>query len=60
MTVNIMLNQYVVMEVSEEKRVTYYGLLKYHLNNCKDPSCFCKRKSAFDISKNKMVDVNHE
>lgn len=55
-----MLNQYVVMELNEEKRVTYYGLLKYHLNNCKDPACFCKKRSAFDISKNKMVDVNHE
>ena len=60
MTVNIMLNQYIVMELNEEKRVSYYGLLRFHLSNCKDTGCFCKKRSAFDISKNKMVEVNHE
>lgn len=59
MTVNIMLNQYIVMELNEEKRVSYFGLLRYHLSHCKDTACFCKKRSAFDISKNKMVDVNH-
>lgn len=58
--VSITVNHYMAMEMTEPKKLNYHGLLKYHLNSCRDAGCFCKKNSTFDIQKNKMVDVERE
>jgi hypothetical protein len=58
LTSNILINHYVGMEMSDRKKINYLGILKYHLNTCTDPSCFCKKKSIYDVVKNKFIDIN--
>lgn len=54
-TTTIILSHYISMEMNERKKMNYHGIIANHLNTCEDPSCFCKKKTIFDVTKNKMV-----
>lgn len=55
-----MINHYLSIEMTERKRLNYYGILQYHLKTCTDISCFCKKKDVFDATKNKKTDIDLE
>lgn len=58
--VNTMINHYLGMEMTERKKLVYYGILQHHLKTCADAACFCKKADVFDVTKNKKTEVDLE
>ena len=48
------------MEMGEQKKMNYIGIMRYHINTCQEVSCLCKKKTVFDTIKNRMSEINDE
>lgn len=60
LTVNTLITHYLAHETSERMKMNLLGILRHHIDVCNEASCFCKKHSTFDSSKNKMIEIDRE